>query len=462
MAERDYVVLREGSEGNLVREWPLVALKDLIDLRLSSVDKKSKATENDVKLCNYMDVYKNSFIHSGMDFMAATATKREIAKCSVVKGDVLITKDSEKHDDIGVPALVREDVPNLVCGYHLAILRPHPEFVDGAYLFYALSNQETQHQFHSFANGITRFGLRKADIGLVEIPLPSLQEQRAIAHVLGTLDDKIELNRRMNETLEGMARALFKSWFVDFEPVRAKMEGRWRRGESLPGLPADLYDLFPERLAPSELGEIPEGWEVRQLGELCTFRAGSVFRKANQGKQTGKYPFIKVRDMSIAGNAVGILNSTNWVNDDDLLQLKAKFFPSETTVFAKIGEGLRQNRIRLLTRTTLLDNNMMGAIPDTRMIDPLLLYYCLSQFDFGELANGTALPYLTARTLNSLIVPLPCLEVQMRLSISLRTLVTKTIANDMESLAVAAQRDALLPGLVSGEVRVGEVKNEVD
>ena len=99
----------------------------------------------------------------------------------------------------------------------------------------------------------------KGMIESLEIPLPALPEQRAIAHVLGTLDDKIELNRRMNETLEVMARALFKSWFVDFEPVRAKMENRWRRGESLPGLPADLYDLFPDRLVDSELGGDPGG-----------------------------------------------------------------------------------------------------------------------------------------------------------------------------------------------------------
>ena len=87
--------------------------------------------------------------------------------------------------------------------------------------------------------------------------VPPIPEQRRIAHILGTLDDKIDLNRRMNRTLEEMARALFKSWFVDFAPVRAKMDGRWRRGQSLPGLPADLYDLFPDRLTPSELGEIP-------------------------------------------------------------------------------------------------------------------------------------------------------------------------------------------------------------
>ena len=91
------------------------------------------------------------------------------------------------------------------------------------------------------------------------ISAPPLPEQRAIAHILGTLDDKIELNRRMNETLEEMARALFKSWFVDFDPVRAKMEGRWRPGESLSGLPAEHYDLFPDRLVDSELGSYRKG-----------------------------------------------------------------------------------------------------------------------------------------------------------------------------------------------------------
>ena len=216
-----------------------------------------------------MDVYSNSFIQADLDFMEATATEREIERCSLVSGDVVITKDSEKYDDIGVPAVVREDIPDLVCGYHLAILRPMSNKIDGTYLFYALNTREVQHQFHAYANGITRFGLRKADIGRVEIPLPSLSEQRRIAHILSTLDDKIELNRHMNATLEGMARALFKSWFVDFEPVRAKMEGRWRRGESLPGMPAELYDLFPGRLVPSALGEIPERWEVERVDDVA-------------------------------------------------------------------------------------------------------------------------------------------------------------------------------------------------
>ena len=114
--------------------------------------------------------------------------------------------------------------------------------------------------FSAYSDKAAVPGLNRNHLHQAWVHVPPLPEQRAIAHILGTLDDKIELNRRMNETLEEMARALFKSWFVDFDPVRAKMDGRWRRGQSLPGMPADLYDLFPDRLVDSELGEIPEGW----------------------------------------------------------------------------------------------------------------------------------------------------------------------------------------------------------
>ena len=107
----------------------------------------------------------------------------------------------------------------------------------------------------------------------LEIPLPPLPEQRRIAHILGTLDDKIELNRRMNQTLEAMARAIFQDWFVDFGPVRAKLEGRE------PYLPPELWALFPDRLADSELGEIPEGWEVMALADCLNVARGTVIQR---------------------------------------------------------------------------------------------------------------------------------------------------------------------------------------
>ena len=145
---------------------------------------------------------------------------------------------------------------------------------------------------------------------------------RGIAHILGTLDDKIELNRRISETLEQMARAMFKAWFIDFEPVRAKMEGRWHRGETLPGLPSHLYDLFPDRLVDSELGKIPEGWGVGTLGDLAEVTSGkrpdetfaSATSEANVPLWGGNCPIAYVRQPLFTGpilltGRVGILGS---------------------------------------------------------------------------------------------------------------------------------------------------------
>ena len=121
--------------------------------------------------------------------------------------------------------------------------------------------------------------------------MPPLLEQRAIAHILGTLDDKIELNRRMNETLEAMARAIFKSWFVDFDPVRAKAEGRD------PGLPKHIADLFPDRFEDSELGEIPAGWQEWRLGDVGNLICGKTPSTAVTEYYGDDFPFITIPDM---------------------------------------------------------------------------------------------------------------------------------------------------------------------
>ena len=162
--------------------------------------------------------------------------------------------------------------------------RPDPTKADSLFLYYYFNSPIGLHALDTIRRQVAVAGITGTDLSQLPVGVPSLPKQRAIAHVLGTLGDKIELNRRMNETLEAMARALFKSWFVDFDPVRAKMEGRWRRGRSLPGLLAHLYDLFPARLVDSELGEIPEGWEVKALGDCidvegdCPIR-GPAFRR---------------------------------------------------------------------------------------------------------------------------------------------------------------------------------------
>ena len=145
-------------------------------------------------------------------------------------------------------------------------LKPKVE-MDTRWAYYQLLTQD----INGMDSGSAIPSTSRADFYGLPVDLPPLPEQRAIARVLGALDDKIELNRRMNETLEEMARALFKSWFVDFDPVRAKMEGRWRRGESLPGLPADLYDLFPRPPRGLGTGGDPGGVGGEAVGRNASY-----------------------------------------------------------------------------------------------------------------------------------------------------------------------------------------------
>ena len=148
-------------------------------------------------------------------------------------------------------------------------------------------------------------------------------------------------------------------------------------------------------------------WEEARLGELCDLRAGSVFKPALQGQTSGEFPFVKVSDMNLPANAVRIQDANNWVSAADLKELRAKPFPPGTVVFAKIGEALRQNRLRQVARETVVDNNMMGAVPRINRIDPRFFYYALSRIDFSDIAQGTALPYLTVSSLSALTIDLP-------------------------------------------------------
>lgn len=168
--------------------------------------------------------------------------------------------------------------------------------VDKTFLNFFLRSELGLEQIRAQTVGSTQPKLALFRIADIRIPLPPIEEQRAIANILGTLDDKIEINRQQTETLEAMARALFKAWFVDFEPVRAKMEGRWQRAQSLPGLPAHLYDLFPDRLVESELGEVPEGWEMVSASELIEFNPTEPLRKGTPS------PYLDMAALPTAGS----------------------------------------------------------------------------------------------------------------------------------------------------------------
>ena len=166
--------------GEVPEHWEVALIKHVADVRFSGVDKHSHDHETPVRLCNYTDVYKNDRITDDMDLMRATATAAEIARLTLKAGDVILTKDSETPDDIGVPAWVPEDLPGVVCAYHLGLLRPVPERVLGEFLFRAIGSARTAQQFHVLATGVTRFALGKHDVKNAVIALPPIEEQKTI------------------------------------------------------------------------------------------------------------------------------------------------------------------------------------------------------------------------------------------------------------------------------------------
>ena len=281
---------------------------------------------------------------------------------------------------------------------------------------------------------------------------PPVPEQRAIAHVLGTLDDKIELNRRMNETLESMARALFKSWFVDYDPVRAKMDGRWRPGESLPGLPSHLYDLFPNRLVDSELGPIPDGWEVRALGEITDVVGGTTpSTKKPEYWNEGIHCWATPKDLSSLSSPV-LLDTERKVTDVGLKQIGSGLLPPGTVLLssrAPIGY------LAVSEVPVAVNQGFIAMPPHEGISNHFLLNWCKNSIEeIQNFSNGSTFLEISKSNFRQIKLMVPDTPIMNAYHGLASELHDRIVANERESRTLAAQRDALLPRLLSGEVRV--------
>ena len=325
---------------------------------------------------------------------------------------------------------------------------------DSMFLYYAFT--QLAHQLDSAGGGGSVYtNVSKNRFSDIEIPIPSLPEQRAIAHILGTLDDKIELNRRMNETLEEMARALFKSWFVNFDPVRAKMEGRWQRGETLPGMPAELYDLFPDGMVDSELGEIPEGWEVRALGDVC-HKPQYGYTASAKDEQVGP-KFLRITD----------INKKAWIDWGSVPY--CKIAEGDYGKYRLISGDLLIARMADPGHGVLIEEDLEAVFASYLIrFRPIhrtharFLQYWLRSDRYWELvsgrAAGTTRTSLNAKVLSRFPVVVPFIQIAASFEAHILALRSRVVANASESLTLAAKRDTLLPQLNSGKIRVKDAK----
>ncbi|WP_019562031.1 restriction endonuclease subunit S [Caldimonas manganoxidans] len=333
-------------------------------------------------------------------------------------------------------------------GFRSLVVKPG---YDHEFIYYWLFANVAELERH--ATGSTFKELSGSALKQIRLRLPSaLHEQRAIAHILGTLDDKIELNRRMSETLEAMARALFKAWFVDFEPVRAKMEGRWRRGQSLPGLPAHLYDLFPDRLVESELGEIPEGWGVGALGDV----ADNPRRGIQPNSIQPDTPYIALEHMPKR-----CITLSDWGIAAGLESNKFEFRRGEI-LFGKLRPYF--HKVGVAPVDGVCSTDIVVVAPKSSGWFGFVLGH-VSSVEFVEYTNagstGTKMPRTSWAEMARYAVALPPQAVTRAFTERLQPFVAHIIAGVHESRTLAQLRDTLLPKLISGELRVPDAERIV-
>lgn len=287
----------------------------------------------------------------------------------------------------------------------------------------------------------------------LEFPIPPLPEQRAIAHILGTLDDKIELSRRMNETLEAMARALFKSWFVDFDPVRAKAEGRWKRGQSLPGLPAHLFDLFPDSFVDSELGKIPKGWGVKSFASTIEILGGGTPKTTVADYWDGDIPWFSIVDAP-TGSEVWVVNTEKKVTRAGVENSSTQVLPVGTTIISARGTV---GRIALVGVPMAMNQSCYG------LRGRVGAYGYFNYFSTRDLvtrlqqhAHGSVFDTITRDTLASVYVVMPPDKTVAVFEERVAPSLERIRAGLLSSHSLAALRDSLLPKVISGESRIKE------
>ncbi len=262
-------------------------LKDIATVKISSVDKKKKEGETNVRLCNFTDVYYNWAITKDRheNFMEATANSKEINNFLLKKGQVALTKDSETRFDIGIPTYIANDFEDVILGYHCALITPDETKVLGCYLNAFLHSDMSRKYFANSASGSgQRYTLSVQTIEDMPVLLPSIEEQMRMGELLSNIDRKIEINRSLNHNLEAIAKQLYDYWFVQFNFPNTEGKPYKSRGGKM---------VWNEKLK----REIPEEWHCGNLFEIATFTNGLACQKFRPKDGEVPLPVIKIREM---------------------------------------------------------------------------------------------------------------------------------------------------------------------
>lgn len=416
--------------------WKLMLLGSVADVRPSNVDKKSNLGDIPVRLCNYTDVYYNNTISGDIDFLRATAKPRELERFSLHKGDVLITKDSETPDDIAIPAFVEEELENVVCGYHLALLRPIKSLISGRYLAFALQVPEVRHHFFLSASGVTRYGLTIDAIKNAVLQVPQLSEQQKIATILSSVDDVIEKTRAQIDKLKDLKTGMMQELLTQ--------------------------GIGHTEFKDSPIGKIPKVWSMIKVQELLVDTKYAL-RSGPFGSALLKSELVHsgIPLLGIDNVHVEELRSVfkRFVSNEKFQELKKyRVFPNDVmvTIMGTVG---RCCVVPEDFGIALSSKHVWTLSLDKEKYFPELLCWQINFSDwvknqFLNESQGGVMESISSSTLKGLMVPVPPIEEQKKI-VDVHKSLSKRIMRKSDQLRTLIDlKKALMQDLLTGKVRV--------
>ncbi|MFC3086723.1 restriction endonuclease subunit S [Tabrizicola soli] len=370
---------------------------------------------------------------------------KEAAKFAIRGGDLIFARRSLVAEGAGKCTVVLDVDELTVFESSIIRARPTPERAHSLFYYYFFNSPSGMHKLDTIRRQVAVAGITGGDLAELALPVPTLPEQRAIAATLGALDDKIELNRKMNATLEAMARALFRDWFVDFGPTRAKMEGR------PPYLSPDLWSLFPDRL--DDEGK-PEGWAFEPLLDQAEWVNGAAYKNMHFSDAPDALPVIKIAELKN-----GVTGNTQWTATD----LGARYLIDDgELLFSWSGNPDTSIDTFLWTGgKAWLNQHIFAVRPNGKRFKPYL-HTLLKHLkpEFAELARNkqtTGLGHVTKADMQRMMVCAASPEVHKAFDRLIEPIFSQALGLQTESRTLAQTRDLLLPRLMSGELRVGDL-----
>ena len=362
------------------------------------------------------------------------------ARRKVLAGDIVYStvRPNQKHYGI-----ISDPHPNMLVSTGFAVLRGKEQQCDTKYLYYFLTQPDIVEYLQAIAEHSTSTypAIKPSDIASLKVVLPKISEQRAIAHILGTLDDKIELNRQMNQTLEATARALFKSWFIDFDPVHTRLGN----SKTTQTLPKDILALFPDSFEDSEIGKIPKGWEVKSLDQIADYLNGLACQKYPPESDGEALPVIKIRELR-----QGITEATNQATPD----VPAKYIIEDGDILFSWSGSLL---ITMWTQGKGVLNQHLFKV--TSKDYPKWFYYYwtdhhLTEFQHIAADKATTMGHIKRHHLKDAKCCVPDGAIIEQADRQIAPVLNSILNNDLNTRNLTGIRDALLSNLISGELRV--------